>query len=85
MYVKASDPGAGGPPLDPHVRVYENGPSGDVLYEGWALPGTATWDPAWAIRRHVYSSSGHLERSDWANGSATMNNVWDNRTSLKYA
>lgn len=54
-----------------------------VTYFGTALPGTATSDAGWQISAR--STSGTVDSFLWAESDASMNNIWDNRTSLAYS
>lgn len=55
-----------------------------VTYHGWATPGTAKSAAAWAIVKFTYSGS-NVTDIQWAGGSASFNQVWDNRASLGYS
>ena len=71
------------PPTDALKKKYDY--SGDnMIYEGWAIPGTSTAMAAWAIKKYTYSGSAIITE-EWANGTSLQINVWDNRASLTYA
>ena len=53
----------------------------NLIYEGWAEPGTATSAAKWAIIRHTYASNLRTV-SQWAAGNKTFVNIWDNRASI---
>ena len=55
---------------------------GDVDYVGEASIGTATSAASWRIKK-VDSTSGTI--ITWADGNASFDNIWDNRTSLTYS
>ena len=55
---------------------------GDIDYVGEATIGTATSAALWRIKR-VDSTSGTIIM--WADGNASFDNIWDNRTSLTYS
>lgn len=57
--------------------------SGDALYLGWAMPGTATSDAGWSILHPLFSGN-LLVHKQWPNGSDDLVNVWDDRASLSY-
>ena len=59
--------------------------NGVLIYEGWALPGTATSTAGWKIRKRLYSSTGTPSGKAFAGGAATFVNVWNNRASLSYS
>lgn len=73
------------PPQYALIKMYAyNGT--DLVYEGWANPGTATSAAAWSIRKNVYGGSpSSLSASLWADGNTDFDNVWDNRASLNYS
>jgi hypothetical protein len=54
----------------------------NVVYNGYAIPGTLTNAGAWAIEK-VTSSKG-IELHTWADGDMKFDNVWDNREKLIY-
>lgn len=53
-----------------------------VVYKGYALIGTLTSAPLWAIEK-IRSLRG-LETHTWAEGNKNFDKVWDNRESLTY-
>ena len=57
---------------------------GQIEYEGWAQPNTATSAASWRIVRHTYDSSHRLTASEWAGGDDAFNMIWDNRATLSY-
>lgn len=62
--------------------------SGDVLYVGNALPGTATSSATWSIKRITFTldGSGNTDSvTEWADGNSNRDNIWDNRLSLSYS
>lgn len=59
--------------------------TGTTLYQGWAVPGTATSSAAWRIRRVVSSGTPTDTSITFADGDDSFNNVWDNRTGLSYS
>lgn len=62
------------------VRVDEA--SSTITYVGYAIPGTATSAASWRIKR-LDSTTGLIVL--WAAGTASFNQVWDNRASLSYS
>jgi hypothetical protein len=54
-----------------------------TVYKGYALPGSKTSDPAWAIVK-ITNNQGTLSYL-WAAGSKAFANVWDNRLKLVYS
>jgi hypothetical protein len=63
------------------VMVDESNPN--LIYNGYALPGSKTSDPVWAILK--ISKVKGVTSSQWAAGSKTFTNVWDNRSKLIYS
>lgn len=55
----------------------------NVVYEGYAAPGTKTSDPLWAVLM-VTNKKGMLSYQ-WANGNKGFTNVWDNRQKLVFS
>lgn len=58
--------------------------SDNLLYKGEAVPGSATSDAVWRIRRVTIGSDNDVTE-EWANGSDAFTNIWDNRASLSYS
>jgi hypothetical protein len=55
-----------------------------VAYLGKANPGTTTSQALWQIQKLTFSVDGDVS-TQWADGDASFNNVWDNRASLSYS
>lgn len=53
-----------------------------VTYVGQALPGTASSDPSWRIKRIMETSTG--SSVDWADGAAEFIHAWDDHLTLTY-
>lgn len=58
--------------------------SGNPIYQGWALTGTATSAATWRIVKNNYDASSQFTDSSFPNGSPAFSFVWDNRASLTY-
>ena len=56
---------------------------GQYIYIGEALPGTATSDAKWRIKR-VDQKAGDDYDIIWADGTAELTKVWDDRLTLSY-
>jgi hypothetical protein len=54
-----------------------------TTYLGLAKSGTPTSQALWQIRK--IAVSGTVTSFTWADGDASYNHVWDNRTSLTYS
>lgn len=95
-YVRLTDGANNAPAMDSHqrpgwqhalemplaMRVDWNA-AGTTCYIGWAAPGTATSAAAWRMKK--LSLSGDDVTTEWADGDADYDNVWDNRSSLSYS
>ena len=55
-----------------------------AAYLGQAVPGTATSAASWRIQKLTFGGDGDVT-SQWADGDANFNNVWDDRASLSYS
>lgn len=58
-------------------------PDVNTTYLGIAIFGAATSATIWQIKKIFVNGS--LTSIQWANGSDSENNVWDNRTSYTYS
>jgi len=69
------------------VDSASSGSSGDVIYYGYAPPGSSTTGASWAIKQSFISTVGQLTNvtSRWASGSSAANQVWNSRASLAYS
>lgn len=54
-----------------------------TVYKGYALPGSNTSDPVWAIQKVITDKN--TTSSLWAEGNRNFDKVWDERTELNYA
>lgn len=59
--------------------------TGTTLYQGWAVPGTATSAASWRIRRVVSSGTPTDTSITFADGNDSFDNIWNNRASLSYS
>lgn len=64
------------------VKVEVDG-SGDILYIGYAKPGTAASAKGWAIKKRNVAAL--IETYPWAGGVFELKFSWDNRASLSYS
>jgi len=58
--------------------------AGQVEYQGWAQPNSATSAVRWRIRRFTYDTSNRVTAIEWAGGNDAWDQVWDNRATLSY-
>lgn len=59
--------------------------SNNPIYMGTALPGSATSDPKWQIRKLTFDGSNNPTDMQYANGSIEFDKIWDDRASLAYS
>jgi len=62
----------------------------NLIYEGYARPGSATSAAVWQIRKHAYDGSNNRTSTLWPQNTAGLANtdyqfIWDNRASLTYS
>jgi len=65
-------------------RVEVNG-SGFVIYQGWAVIGSAESEAVWLISKLNYDENGIFTERVWANGEDTFDKVWDSRDTYNYS
>ena len=58
--------------------------SGNLIYQGQAVPGSAKSAAVWKITKFTYSGS-NLTDTEWADGNHYEDNVWNDRASLSYS
>ena len=63
------------------ILVDENNPN--FIYKGFAVPGSKTIDPVWAIQK-ISSKKGVLNYQ-WAGGNKSFDKVWDDRSRLIFS
>ncbi|NLR82268.1 hypothetical protein [Chitinophaga eiseniae] len=66
--------------LDAPLRIDESVPN--VIYYGYAIAGTTSDKPEWAIKR--VTRTGDLYVYEWAGGNQASVNIWDRRYDLSY-
>jgi hypothetical protein len=59
--------------------------NGNVIYFGFATPGSSVTDAVWQIKKLVYSGTGNLLSVFWANGASNFINAWSGRAGLAYS
>lgn len=69
--------------FDDWLRLDDKSDDTNILYYGFAEPGTATSASTWAIMRQTIN--GAAVTREWANGSQERNVSWDNRETLSYS
>lgn len=55
------------------------------IYVGIAAPGTATSAANWQIKKMTYDSNNNVTAVQYGGGTASFNQIWDNRASLTYS
>jgi hypothetical protein len=86
-----AEPGPQGPPGPPGVSGEEEMPYAertdfvgeDVIYKGYAVPGTLDSEPLWRIKKLTIASDDDVI-TQWAGGSSDFVNIWANRASYTY-
>lgn len=68
-----------------YTKAYARAANGNLTYEGWAQPGSATADPAWKIRKFTYDAQNNILTETWADGNTNFDNVWDDRAVPTYS
>lgn len=58
----------------PDVRI-DYDANDNAIYQGWAVPGTATSAPRWLMVKRTYDGSNRVTYMQ-----TIINGVWDNRT-----
>ncbi len=58
--------------------------SGNPVYLGEGVPGTATSDAAWRIRKVTWLA-GNAVSIKWAEGTTLFDKVWDSRATYTYS
>jgi hypothetical protein len=57
----------------------------DLVYRGWANPGSISSQPLWRVRRTRFVGADGDVIHDWANGNGEFTNIWDDRATFSYA
>lgn len=57
----------------------------DIVYRGWANPGTTTNLALWRIRRTRFIGADGDVVHDWADGNGNFDNIWDDRLLKTYS
>lgn len=63
----------------------ENDASGRVIYQGFAVVGSAESEAVWLITKLNWDGNGFFTSRVWADGEDTFNKVWDNRATYSYS
>jgi len=58
--------------------------SNNPIYIGKAKIGTLKSEPSWQIKKFTWTGA-NLTDIQWANGTDSFANIWDNRVSLSYS
>jgi len=56
-----------------------------LIYQGWALPGTATDEAKWRIVKLTWNGSGLCTDIQFANGKDSFDSAWDLRATYSYS
>lgn len=63
----------------------ENTAGGDVVYQGWAVIGSAEDEAVWLICKLNYDGNGFFSERVWAEGEDTFTKQWDQRATYSYS
>jgi hypothetical protein len=66
------------------TQAMENNTSGQVIYLGEALPGTAKSSSGWRIKKLTYDGFSVVD-VQWAGGSSDFDKVWNDRAGYSYS
>ena len=66
------------------TKIDYNGTS-QAVYVGYAVPGSLTSLPLWAIQYITYDGNNNTTSTQWATQYATFGDIWDARASLSYS
>lgn len=59
--------------------------SGNLIYMGWAVPGTATYENRWRLMAQFFNTSNKLTSVLWPNNSTGFAFSWDSRSTYRYS
>ncbi len=62
----------------------ENDSDGKVIYQGWAVIGSAESEAVWLISKLTWDGFKFTGRS-WANGEGTYDKIWNDRDTYDYS
>lgn len=65
------------------VQISYDG-SNNIQYVGFARPGAATSDSIWRILKLTYDVNSNLTNVQYASGSPSYSQIWDNKAALTY-
>lgn len=63
----------------------ENDVSGNVIYQGWAVIGSAEDETVWLISKLNYDGNGFFSERVWAEGESTFEKDWTQRDTYNYS
>lgn len=70
---------------DAYLHAFEYNASNQVVYKGDAGPGTAKSYAGWRISKFTYDANGNVTDIQWAGGTNTFSQIWNNRAVLVYS
>jgi hypothetical protein len=71
--------------ISEHTQAMENNASGQPVYLGEAIPGTAKDVTGWRIKKIVYDENNFVTDIQWADGTAEFDKTWDSRDTYTYS
>jgi hypothetical protein len=57
--------------------------SNDIIYKGWAVPGTTPASALWRLVRLTINTEGDVTE-EWADGNTDFDNIWNDRLTKGY-
>lgn len=69
----------------PYTELFDYVGGTNVIYLGAANPGSLSSAAVWQIRKYTYDVNNNVTSIQYASGSGSFNQVWDNRASLIYS
>lgn len=70
---------------DNYLVLFDYDASGNVIYQGWATPGSSTSATVWRIKQLNYNGSNQITSIKWPSGSPAFGFAWDSRTTYTYS
>lgn len=68
-----------------YTKALDYDGSNRLIYQGLAIPGTASSEAAWSIQRYTYDGAGNLTAIEWVSGTNEPSYVWDDRATYSYS
>ena len=72
-------------PTEPKKTQALDYSSGNLIYQGKAVPGSSKASAVWRIAFFTYDVDDNLTDLQFADGNLNYDNIWNDRTSLSYS